>query len=408
MTLFISEKQQVAYSGTEGTGGTPKSVVNKDIFGNIVERKGEVSIFRKFKKLTPKIALTLHLKDRIITKKGASLDIEMGDKNNIHVAEDSKLTLTKKWDGKKEEILLELLSGSLRCKLDSLKGRSFRIKTPVAVAGVRGTDFVTSFQPELGPNAFAVTVLSGEVSVAGLDEATKAIGQPTFVKPNFRIQVSATGVIAAVVAVPAIEMQQLRASLPVKIRIAPEKKAQNKEESKAKKDDKKSKEPKKDKEKDAKKSEGKDDKKSKEPKKVKEKDAKKSEGKGDKKSKDPKKDREKDEKKSEEKDDKKTTEKQTKSDPEKDEKKENDTNSDESQPTETSTTETEITSDPIETPNEIIPDLDIEIEIPTTDIDGAVQDQITDAVNEALQDEIKEVIQQIETIKLRIQLRIEE
>ena len=209
-------------------------------FGNVVTKTGEVTVIRKFKKVLPAVQDILLEKDLVRTAENSTLDIEMGEQNNIHIGEKSNIRLVKEKKDDKEEINLELMAGTVRCKLDKLEGRQFIVRTPTAVAGVRGTDFVTSFDPDLGPKAFGMTVISGVVEVSVLDEATKVMGEATSVRPNQQIVVSNDGKSVAVSEVTPAKMETLRQQMPVKNDKMPEKnEGKEDKKSEGKKDDKK-------------------------------------------------------------------------------------------------------------------------------------------------------------------------
>lgn len=184
-------------------------------FGQVTKAEGKVRVTRRFKKITPKPDTKLLEKDLVKTGDASSLDIAIDEDNNLHIGPKSSMKLIKEKKSKDDqEIIIELMAGTLRSKLDDLKGQTFRVRSPVAVVGVRGTDFVSSYQPELGPKAFAVTVIEGRVEVSVVDAATKALGQATLVQSSQQIQISKTGRIV-VVQVPAQQMEEFKRTLPI-------------------------------------------------------------------------------------------------------------------------------------------------------------------------------------------------
>lgn len=218
-------------------------------FGELKKFTGEVSISRKFKKVKPEVGIKLKEKDVIKTKKNSTLDIYMEEDNNMHIAEKSRVTLKReKKKGKKDAVLLEFMAGAGRFKLKNLKGKEFFIKTPTAVAGVRGTDFVASYNPELGAKAFGITVITGEVAVGtNLDELTETMNSGISVKANEQIVISNSGVVGKVVKVPETQMKSLQNKYPVARSLKSENssKTSEKETDQEKKKDKKDKEDKK-------------------------------------------------------------------------------------------------------------------------------------------------------------------
>ena len=102
---------------------------------------GEVSVVRGLKKLTVKEGMELQYNDRISTKEGARAQIQFGEGNVILLNENSRTKLTKE----KEETVIDLSEGVVRCRLKNLENKKFAVRTPSAVAGVRGTDFVVEY-----------------------------------------------------------------------------------------------------------------------------------------------------------------------------------------------------------------------------------------------------------------------
>src|SRR5690606_34258508 len=89
----------------------------------------------------------------VIAAKDARAKIVMVDKNILNISPETKITIEKyKFDSSKDEknVSLNVLYGKVRStvkqKYDGEKN-TFNIKTPSAVAGVRGTDFLTGFNP---------------------------------------------------------------------------------------------------------------------------------------------------------------------------------------------------------------------------------------------------------------------
>ena len=133
----------------------------------------------------------------------------------LHISPNSKVVVKDLKKGKKEEkrVLIDVIYGKLRANLkkdsfDNTKKNQFRVKTKSAVAGVRGTQFLTN-QPPGGGNSEFVT-FQGQVEVgepvgSGFDfknPVTVGAGQKTSVAPNQPPKPP--------VEVPAGEMQQLQ------------------------------------------------------------------------------------------------------------------------------------------------------------------------------------------------------
>ena len=112
------------------------------------------------------------------TVRDGRMDIEFDDKTKLIVGPNS----TVKLDGfvydlnkSSGEVAVNLSLGVLRFVTGRLSSQSYKVKTPTATIGVRGTDFVVQVD-ETG--ATTVSVLGGEVSMSsvGGDEALVGVG----------------------------------------------------------------------------------------------------------------------------------------------------------------------------------------------------------------------------------------
>ena len=90
-------------------------------------------------------------KDTIITGKDSRVKIVMIDNNEINISPDSQIQIENyeyKSDGEKKNVMLNVIYGKVRNKVEQKydgEASTFQVKTPSAVAGVRGTDFLTGF-----------------------------------------------------------------------------------------------------------------------------------------------------------------------------------------------------------------------------------------------------------------------
>ncbi len=134
--------------------------------------------------------------DSIVAGADARAKIVMADKNVINISPDSKITIEKyENDGKdKKNVELKVEYGKIRAsveeKYDGEKSK-FNIKTPSAVAGVRGTDFLTGYQPST--RATSVVTFSGTVAV-GKPGPGGSIQNPVFVRQGQMTNASGSGV----------------------------------------------------------------------------------------------------------------------------------------------------------------------------------------------------------------------
>ncbi|MCB0390486.1 MAG: FecR domain-containing protein [Bdellovibrionales bacterium] len=105
--------------------------------------------------------------DTIITAKDSRAKVVMIDDNVINISPESEIVFEKyEYEPKdqKKDVLIDVIYGKVRSKVNQKYDgaqNKFRVKTPSAVAGVRGTDFFTSF--DKGTRQSQVVTFEGEV-----------------------------------------------------------------------------------------------------------------------------------------------------------------------------------------------------------------------------------------------------
>ena len=167
----------------------------------------KVKIASTGKMVKAMIGLQISAKDMVITAKKSRAKLVMIDGNTINLSPKTRLKLSEySFDKKsnKKNVLLNVLYGKVRSKVKQKydgKKNKFRIKTPTAVAGVRGTDFITSYNKKTkiskvvtfegrvtfgtlnkrGNFSNAVSIVAGQTSSVGSNGAAKS---PTRVAVN--------------------------------------------------------------------------------------------------------------------------------------------------------------------------------------------------------------------------------
>ena len=109
--------------------------------GKVVSVKGEVYILSGLKKKAlAKVGDTIFVKDKVKTSKTGELVFDNGSAE-ITVGPGSYMKIPASSGGETATTKLSMTSGSLKFKVNKLNSRqSFTVKTPSAVAGVRGTE----------------------------------------------------------------------------------------------------------------------------------------------------------------------------------------------------------------------------------------------------------------------------
>lgn len=161
----------------------------QEMSGVMMVVKGDIKVTsaKDAKTEAAKIGKKVFAGDTIVAGADSRAKIVMSDKNILNISPDSKVIIEKytsdaKSDAKNVEIKVEYgkVRAQVEQKYDGEKSK-FNIKTPTAVAGVRGTDFVTSFNRETRQSA--IVTFSGMVAV-GTPGPRGEIQNPVFVRPG--------------------------------------------------------------------------------------------------------------------------------------------------------------------------------------------------------------------------------
>lgn len=160
-----------------------------DISGTMMVVKGDVKVTSsKTGKTDPaKVGTKVYSGDTIASGAESRAKIVMSDKNVINISPESKITIAKyendpKSDKRNVELKVDYgkVRASVEQKYDGEKNK-FNIRTPTAVAGVRGTDFMMAFNSTTQQTrivTFTGVVAAGQAGPGG------QILNAVFVKPG--------------------------------------------------------------------------------------------------------------------------------------------------------------------------------------------------------------------------------
>lgn len=172
--------------------------------------KGDVAVVTKSGTTTKaKIGQKVFPSDKITAGKDSRAKIVMIDKNEINVSPDTQIVIENyqfKPEENKKSVLINVLYGKVRAKVEQkydTDGNKFQIKTPTAVAGVRGTDFITGY--DRGSKQSQVVTFHGKVEF-GLPGANGAILNPVMVNPGQQTSMTGSTPPPAPVEVPKAEL----------------------------------------------------------------------------------------------------------------------------------------------------------------------------------------------------------
>jgi len=133
------------------------------------EFSGTVKVMRLFRTLNLKTGMELKGKDMIITGDDGTALIKLKDESTLNLGADTRFKLSSlKGEGKADrKVELDLIQGAGVFNVTPLKGEeSFSIRTPSAVAGVRGTRFGVRHVRVGRRFVSSVAVIKGRVAVS--------------------------------------------------------------------------------------------------------------------------------------------------------------------------------------------------------------------------------------------------
>ena len=185
--------------------------------GKFVVVKGSVQVdFAKEKKTDrARVGTEVCAGDSISAGADSRAKIKMVDNNELNISPDTVMKIATydfQPEENKKKVLLDVLKGKVRStvkqKYDG-QASTFQVKTKAAVAGVRGTDFIASYDPKMG--RLEVVTFEGRVEVGNM-------GKNGIVVPS--VAVTAGQMTEVMVgkspeiprAVPAAELKQMDSS----------------------------------------------------------------------------------------------------------------------------------------------------------------------------------------------------
>ena len=142
--------------------------------GHVVQVVPTVNIQRGAQQIEAVAQAPVFLQDVVRTERRARARINLEDGSILNVGSESSLTVTRH-DPTTSQTELELSYGRLRSQVTraARPGSSFRVRTPTAVAGVVGTDFLLIVEN----NITTLIVYEGIVQFCNLAGACVTVGQ---------------------------------------------------------------------------------------------------------------------------------------------------------------------------------------------------------------------------------------
>lgn len=182
--------------------------------------KGKVKVDTGKSITEVKVGAKVQVGDVVITDKDSRAKIVMSDRNIINVSPETKFKIEKYSNTKDDKnVKINLIEGKIRNNVEQSydnKNSKFEVKTATAVAGVRGTQFITSYDKKT--KATEVITLKGQVyfqKIGGASEGPQS--DPVIVNKGEKSEVNETAAAPAPPAkVPEKDMKQIDTDTSVK------------------------------------------------------------------------------------------------------------------------------------------------------------------------------------------------
>lgn len=177
--------------------------------GQVIDADGSSYLIRNFKKIKLNPGQSLEMKDNIYSKAG-KVTLKMSDASVINLAAGSHFKVkTYTTQGKSPTRSVLLFKGESRFKVtpSSTKEESFTVRTPTAVAGVRGTDFNVS----LDSAETTVTVFEGSVACYSVSDIGQT-GIAEVLNEGFQSKIAKGKSPSKATKVPQSKLQKLKGS----------------------------------------------------------------------------------------------------------------------------------------------------------------------------------------------------
>lgn len=185
--LFYLNQQQLSELNNPGySAAFEKSTRKESMKAIVLAIHGEVHRAGEKEHLPLHPGDILEGKQKLVTSRGAWLDLSLSSGITIHLEGGSTLGVERAIQGDQDSryVLLNLEKGALLASIEKSSSRSeFDVVTPTAVAGVRGT----VFRVQLDEAKTQVSVLEGAVEVKGRWRAAN----PVVVEEKQQVQIQA-------------------------------------------------------------------------------------------------------------------------------------------------------------------------------------------------------------------------
>jgi hypothetical protein len=183
-------------------------------FGTFVLVKGKVFIeATDTTRAEAKVNSKIFEGQMVVTENDSRAKIVMSDRNIINVLPNTKLKIEKyKTSAREKNVSLNLIEGRVRTNVEQdydNKNNKFEVRTSTAVAGVRGTQFITSY--DKSNQLTEVVTINGRVSLMAVTRAgmPKALHVEVSVGRGEKVQITNDGNATDPVKIPKQEFKNI-------------------------------------------------------------------------------------------------------------------------------------------------------------------------------------------------------
>ena len=130
-----------------------------DAIGKFTELRGDVTLKRAQQSIKPKVDENVQTKDLVATGAKSRAKLLLADESMLSVGQNSNLEITEfLLDRGKRSSVLSLTAGTAYTKVEKFLSpdTKFEVRTPTAVAGVRGTEWITVVESNPGTTFYAL------------------------------------------------------------------------------------------------------------------------------------------------------------------------------------------------------------------------------------------------------------
>lgn len=188
-------------------------------YGVFMVVKGKVKIQNATSAADAKVGSKIYEGDTVSIEAESRAKIVMSDRNIINVSPNTKLKIDKYSSNPKDKnVKLNLIEGKVRNNVEQKydgKNSKFEVRTATAVAGVRGTQFITSFNSTT--RVTEVVTLKGQVSFQSLNpNDASSSADPIVINKGEKSETQESGGTSAPTKVPETEIRQIESDTNVK------------------------------------------------------------------------------------------------------------------------------------------------------------------------------------------------